>query len=62
MKIINVSGRTRNIAHQDHYGLVEDGGTVEVPNKVGKSLVQQSDVWSKHVPETPKIDSEEGDR
>lgn len=50
MKVVNVSGRPRDIAHQDYAGLVEPGDTVEVPDHVGVSLVEQSDVWSEPVP------------
>ena len=56
MKIVNICGQPRDIAHQDYAGWVQPGDTVEVPDHVGESLVLQTDVWSAYVPpKTTKI-------
>lgn len=54
MKVTNVTSRPRDIAHQDHAGIVAPGATVEVPDHVGESLCQQTDVWAEHVPTKTK--------
>lgn len=49
MLVKNISGQARFIASPTHdyeSDDVEDGASVEVPDKVGRSLVKQVDVWA----------------
>lgn len=45
MYVRNRQAEGREIVHADFIGYVEGGETVEVPDHVGLSLVDQPDVW-----------------
>ena len=47
MKVVNISGRVRHIAHPDFAGTAEPDVPVDVPTEVGQSLLKQTDVWAK---------------
>jgi len=49
MEIRNLTAHARDIPN---VGLIEAGGTLEVPTDVGKSLVEQVDVFEKVTPKT----------
>lgn len=50
MEIRNKRPDSVDIAHADFSAHVEGGGTVEVPDHVGESLVQQVDAWEQAHP------------
>jgi len=45
MNIRNIHTDTLEIAHADCSEVVEAGGTADVPDHVGESLIQQVDRW-----------------
>lgn len=42
------------------HGVVDPGGTVDVPKTLAESLIEQSDVWSKTTTKKSTTDNEEG--
>jgi hypothetical protein len=47
MEIRNLTAHDRDIPN---VGLIEAGGTLEVPTDIGKSLVEQADTFEKVAP------------
>lgn len=45
MKVRNITADALEIAHVDFSAACDAGGTVEVPDEVGESLIQQVDKW-----------------
>ena len=60
MKVINISGRVRHIAHLDFAGTAEPDLPVDVPAQVGTSLLKQTDVWAKPAPPEKTTTKKEG--
>ena len=60
MKVVNISGRVRHIAHPDFAGTAEPDVPVDVPDQVGTSLLEQSDVWAKPAPTKKTTTKKEG--
>ena len=60
MKVVNVSGRVRHIAHPSYAGTAEPDVPVDVPAEVGTSLLEQSDVWAKPAPAKKTTKTKEG--
>ena len=60
MKVVNISGRVRHIAHPQFSGAAEPDVPVEVPAEVGTSLLRQADVWAKPAPTKKTTTMKEG--
>lgn len=45
MYVRNRQAEGREIVHADFSGFVEGGDVIDVPDNVGASLIEQSDVW-----------------
>lgn len=60
MKIVNISGRVRHIAHPQCAATAEPDVPVDVPDEVGQSLLRQTDVWAKPAPPKKTTKTKEG--